>query len=132
MQGRILFVTGAAVGYVLGARAGRRRYDQIKSAADRVWNDRNVQKSVNDVVGTVQGFVKDKAPEVQDAVVDLSTMTDDRSDRRTAFAFGSSGASDVRRERKSVFALIGELPGLISTLIRDEIEQIKRAAISRL
>ncbi|WP_147392002.1 hypothetical protein [Amnibacterium setariae] len=69
MQGRILFVTGAAVGYVLGARAGRRRYDQIKSAADRVWNDRNVQKSVNDVVGTVQGFVKDKAPEVQDAVV---------------------------------------------------------------
>ncbi|RIX30050.1 hypothetical protein D1781_00850 [Amnibacterium setariae] len=62
-------MTGAAVGYVLGARAGRRRYDQIKSAADRVWNDRNVQKSVNDVVGTVQGFVKDKAPEVQDAVV---------------------------------------------------------------
>jgi hypothetical protein len=69
MQGRLLFVTGAAVGYVLGARAGRRRYEQIKAAADRVWNDRNVQKSVNDVVGTVQGFVKDKAPEVQDAVV---------------------------------------------------------------
>jgi|SwirhisoilCB1_FD_contig_41_5466655_length_326_multi_2_in_0_out_0_1 hypothetical protein len=69
MQGRILFVAGATIGYVLGARAGRRRYDQIKAAADRVWNDRNVQKSVNDVVGTVQGFVKDKAPEVQDAVV---------------------------------------------------------------
>jgi oxygen-dependent protoporphyrinogen oxidase len=69
MQGRILFVTGAALGYVLGARAGRRRYDQIKSAADRVWNDKNVQKSVNDVVGQVQGFVKEKAPEVQGAVV---------------------------------------------------------------
>ena len=69
MQGRILFVTGAALGYVLGARAGRRRYDQIKSAADRVWNDKNVQKSVNDVVGQVQGFVKEKAPEVQSAVV---------------------------------------------------------------
>jgi hypothetical protein len=69
MQGRILFVAGATIGYVLGARAGRRRYDQIKAAADRVWNDRNVQKSVNDVVGTVQDFVKEKAPEVQDAVV---------------------------------------------------------------
>jgi hypothetical protein len=68
-MGRLLFVAGAAIGYVLGARAGRRRYDQIKSAADRVWNDRNVQKSVNDVVGTVQGFVKEKAPEVQEAVV---------------------------------------------------------------
>jgi len=69
MRGRILFFAGAAAGYVLGARAGRRRYDQIKAAADRVWNDRNVQKSVNDVVGSVQGFVKEKAPEVQDAVV---------------------------------------------------------------
>jgi hypothetical protein len=69
MQGRILFVAGATIGYVLGARAGRRRYDQIKAAADRVWNDRNVQKSVNNAVGTVQGFVKDKAPEVQGAVV---------------------------------------------------------------
>jgi len=69
MAGRVFFVAGAAVGYVLGARAGRRRYEQIKSAADRVWNDRNVQKSVNDVVGSVQGFVKEKAPEVQDAVV---------------------------------------------------------------
>ncbi|WP_375405114.1 hypothetical protein [uncultured Amnibacterium sp.] len=69
MQGRVLFVAGAAIGYVLGARAGRRRYDQIKATADRVWNDKNVQKSVNDVVGTVQGFVKDKAPEVQGAVV---------------------------------------------------------------
>lgn len=34
--------------------------------------------------------------------------------------------------RKSVFSLVGELPGLISTLVRDEIEQIKREAISRL
>jgi hypothetical protein len=69
MAGRIFFVAGAAIGYVLGARAGRRRYEQIKGAADRVWNDRNVQKGVNEVVGTVQGFVREKAPEVQDAVV---------------------------------------------------------------
>ena len=69
MAGRIFFVAGAAIGYVLGARAGRRRYEQIKATADRLWNDRNVQKSVNEVVGTVQGFVKEKAPEVQDAVV---------------------------------------------------------------
>ena len=89
MQGRILFVAGATIGYVLGARAGRRRYDQIKAAADRVWNDRNVQKSVNDVVGTVQGFVKEKAPEVQDAVVGgakkvVSQVTKRKSDADAA------------------------------------------------
>lgn len=41
-------------------------------------------------------------------------------------------ADEKKDGRKSVFALIGELPGLISTLIRDEIEQIKREAITRL
>ena len=70
MRGRIAFVAGATVGYVLGARAGRRRYEQIKSAADRVWNDRNGQKGVGPAVDSVQGFVREKAPEVQGAVVD--------------------------------------------------------------
>jgi oxygen-dependent protoporphyrinogen oxidase len=69
-MGRILFLVGAAIGYVLGARAGRRRFEQIKAAADRLWNDKTVQKNVHDAVGTVQGFVKDKAPDVQGAVVD--------------------------------------------------------------
>jgi putative superfamily III holin-X len=35
-------------------------------------------------------------------------------------------------EKKSVFTLIGELPNLVTTLIRDEIEQIKREAVTRL
>ena len=39
---------------------------------------------------------------------------------------------DDKDGRKSVFALIGELPNLVTTLIRDEIEQIKREAITRL
>jgi hypothetical protein len=69
MAGRIVFVAGVALGYVLGARAGRRRYEQIKAAADRVWNDKHVQKSVDQVVDGVQGFVKAKAPGVGDAVV---------------------------------------------------------------
>lgn len=64
MRGRIMFVTGAAAGYVLGARAGRRRYEQIKAGAEKLWNDPNVQKSVDQV----QTFVKDKAPEVQSVV----------------------------------------------------------------
>ena len=49
MRGKLLFVAGAAVGYVLGARAGRRRYEQIKSAAAKVWETPGVQKQVNAV-----------------------------------------------------------------------------------
>jgi hypothetical protein len=41
--------------------------------------------------------------------------------------------ADERKDgRKSVFALIGELPSIVTTLIKDEIEQIKREAVTRL
>lgn len=43
-----------------------------------------------------------------------------------------SHATNEKDSKKSVFQLIGELPGLITTLIRDEIEQIKQEAITRL
>src|SRR5438270_8787420 len=89
MQGRIVFLAGAAVGYVLGARAGRRRYEQIKAAGERLWNDEKVQNRVDQVVGSVQGFVKDKAPDVQDAVVGgakrvVSQVTKRKSDTTAA------------------------------------------------
>ncbi|MDQ1513277.1 MAG: hypothetical protein QOC59_1119 [Microbacteriaceae bacterium] len=47
-------------------------------------------------------------------------------------SYARAGNSEAADGKKSVFKLIGELPGLITTLIRDEIEQIKREAISRL
>ncbi len=66
MRGKILIVTGLAVGYVLGARAGRERYEQIKRAAARFWNDPRVQEQVD----RVEDFAKDKAPEVVDFISD--------------------------------------------------------------
>ena len=66
MRGKILFVAGLGVGYVLGTRAGRERYEQIKSTAAKFWNDPRVQRQVD----TVETFVKDKAPEVAGFVSD--------------------------------------------------------------
>ncbi|MEV8476730.1 YtxH domain-containing protein [Streptomyces sp. NPDC051173] len=36
MRYRLTFIVGAAVGYVLGARAGRERYEQLRKGARRV------------------------------------------------------------------------------------------------
>lgn len=66
MKGKILFLAGLGVGYVLGTRAGRQRYEQIKAAASNLWQQPMVQRSVDDV----QEFVKDKAPEVAEFVAD--------------------------------------------------------------
>jgi len=62
MKGKILFVFGLALGYVLGTRAGRERYEQIKAGAEKVWHDPRVQRQV----ATVEEFVKDKAPDLAD------------------------------------------------------------------
>ena len=66
MKGKILLLTGVAIGYVLGSRAGRERYEEIKSAANKLWNDPRVQKPVHQA----GEFVKDKAPEVAEFVAD--------------------------------------------------------------
>ncbi|MCS5717480.1 YtxH domain-containing protein [Herbiconiux sp. CPCC 205763] len=46
MRGKIIFVVGLATGYVLGTRAGRERYEQIKAGAQKVWNTPTVQSGV--------------------------------------------------------------------------------------
>lgn len=84
MQSRMMFVAGATVGYVLGARAGRRRYEQIKAAADRVWNDRNVQKGVGQAVGRAQGFVREQAPKLEGAVVGQAKKLVSKAKRSSA------------------------------------------------
>lgn len=46
MRGKVGLVIGLGVGYVLGTRAGRQRYEQIKAGAEKVWNLDPVQQQV--------------------------------------------------------------------------------------
>jgi len=54
MKGKAGLVVGIAIGYVLGSRAGRERYDQIKEQWLKVWNMDQVQEQV----GKVKDFAK--------------------------------------------------------------------------
>ena len=45
MRGKLIFITGVGVGYVLGARAGRERFDQIVAGARRFWESPTVQEA---------------------------------------------------------------------------------------
>lgn len=47
MKGKVGLVIGLAAGYVLGSRAGRERYEQIKAQALKVWNLDPVQEQVD-------------------------------------------------------------------------------------
>jgi hypothetical protein len=65
MKGKIAFVIGAAVGYVLGTRAGRERYAQIKRGAQQVWDTEPVQRGV----GAVKGAAQHKVDEIKASMV---------------------------------------------------------------
>lgn len=47
MRGRVGLVVGLAAGYVLGTRAGRERFEQIKTQAERLWQLDPVQRQVH-------------------------------------------------------------------------------------
>ena len=64
MKGKIGLVIGLGAGYVLGSRAGRERYQQIKAQWLKVWNLDPVQEQVS----RVQDFAKSQAAAVPGAV----------------------------------------------------------------
>jgi len=64
MKGKIGLVVGLGAGYVLGSRAGRARYEQIKTQWLKVWHLDPVQHNVN----RVQDFAKAQAAAVPGAL----------------------------------------------------------------
>jgi hypothetical protein len=83
MKYRAVFLAGAAAGYVLGTRAGKERYEQIKRLSRRVAENPTVQETagvlraqagevtetarqkVGDTVHTVSGKVQEKFPGIR-------------------------------------------------------------------
>jgi hypothetical protein len=66
MRYRTSFLAGMVAGYILGAKAGRERYEQIKQAAQKVAGHPKVQQAANDLQqNAVQlfGSAKDKVSE---------------------------------------------------------------------
>lgn len=89
---------GAGVGYVLGARDGRERYEQIKQQSQRIWKDPRVQEKKEQA----QGLAKQKGSEVQEKASqkaqekssDSTSSPTPNSAPPTGSAAGTSGASD--------------------------------------
>lgn len=89
MRGKLVLLVGVGIGYVLGARAGRGRYEDIKKAVSRFWNDPRVTQQVHNV----EQFAKDKAPEVVDFIGDTAKKVI----RRTPAGSAAKTASSTRK-----------------------------------
>jgi hypothetical protein len=70
---RMTFLTGLAVGFVLGARAGRERYEQIKRAARSVTDSPAAQQAAGAVQAQAVNLAKATKQKAADALPDKVT-----------------------------------------------------------
>lgn len=75
MFGKLTIVAAGAAGYVLGARAGRERYEQIAAAAQRLWRNPKLQRTV-DQAGEA---AKEKAPLVKEKATEAAHKATDKA-----------------------------------------------------
>lgn len=64
---KLLLIGAVAAGYVLGARAGRERYEQIKRQSTKVWNSDPVQQGVHEAEGVAKQAASAAGSKVADA-----------------------------------------------------------------
>lgn len=87
---KISFMAGVGLGYVLGARAGRQRYEQIKTGAQGVWQNPKVQETVSHA----QDFAAQHAPEVQHKIVETASHAAHLVTDKVGSGNGSKSGSD--------------------------------------
>lgn len=92
MRGKLLFIAGAAVGFVLGSKQGRQAYEAIKSKAADTWSN----PKVRDGVSKAAELASEKIPggEKIPAAVEQTTEKVDE-----AVESAQTGATDGRDEQ---------------------------------
>jgi len=102
MRGKILLVVGLTAGYVLGAKAGRGRYEQIKRAADTLWGNPRVQRQVKKAEERALDFAQGRASGVIDFLSDGAKKVVSRSGtKRSGSTQSGTKQSGTKRSGKS-------------------------------
>lgn len=78
MRGKVGLVIGLAAGYVLGTRAGRERYEQIKAQAAKVWELDPVQQQVTKVKDLAKTSVMALPNALWDGAVKVTKAVSDK------------------------------------------------------
>lgn len=71
MNGKVAFVVGAAVGYLLGTRAGREQYEKIKTGARSALDHPAVKDKVAQAENAIADVVREQGAKVTDQVANM-------------------------------------------------------------
>lgn len=117
MNPKLLLVLGLGAGYILGARAGREKYDAMKAQVDKVWENPRVAKARRDVElyarqqapiirDRAEAVVKAAPGVISDTAKDVATKTSDaaKTVAETTSKTAKSVADSTTKTAKSVAA----------------------------
>jgi hypothetical protein len=82
MRYRFVFIVGVGVGFVLGARAGRERYEQLVKATRKAKDSPAVQQAAGAIQAQAAGLVKTTKGKLSDQMPKLTETA--RSTAKTA------------------------------------------------
>lgn len=109
-MGKLTFVAGAAVGYVLGTRAGRAQYERLKKAGSAVWSNPRVQGQVHKVEEKVGDVARERTAAMTDKVaatvkdkIRAAGKPDATAGKPDARSGGASGADGVPGASRSAW-----------------------------
>jgi hypothetical protein len=100
-------LAAGAVGYVLGARAGRERYDQIVNQAQRFWTNPRVQQAATDAQERAKEAVPIVAEKVGEAAKHAAGAAASAVKSNGDTATSSTGSSNRTSAAKSTSAKSG-------------------------
>jgi hypothetical protein len=89
---KLVVVTVGAAAYVLGARAGRERYDQISALARSLWRDPRVQKKASQAADVVRDQAPKAGEHLADAARAAAAMVTSKGKDEGAHRAASAGA----------------------------------------
>ncbi len=104
---RLPLLIAGGIGYVLGSRAGRERYEQLRTGFDKVKNDPRLQEKAHQATD----LAKEKAPVVKDKLTEAAGAATEKVKAATG---GSSDPGDQLNPDSLHFqdniAIKGDLP----------------------
>ena len=110
MRSKVLLGVGLAVGYVLGARAGRKRFDQIARVTRRLWESPRVRKTRIQV----EDYARQQAPVVRAKAESIAKATP------AAFTDSVRATADAGRTvADRTVTVATDLAGRVTTVAKD-------------
>lgn len=103
MRGRLLFVAGLGTGFVLGSRAGRRAYEQLRERVQTLSQSPTVQSTV----AKARDAVQERAPKLTGAVSGLTRTASSVAGPAKQAGAGDPGSGPVGAEETGTDAANG-------------------------